>query len=189
MKGRSITNKQSKSNQGFSLVEMGIALLIIAALLLSITGGVVVRDKLQLKRIIDGFNEIANGVTLFQNENKNALPGDLWNASRTLGATATNGNGNKTIDGTEYLLFWQHLSLAGMIDDDYDGVTNRPGIGVMKGKLENSGYYVYSDPTTNRLTVGFAIYNDTDGSGTIERVDAEDRIAALEPEEAWHLDL
>lgn len=173
--------------KAFSLVEMGIALLIISAIIVSITGGIVVRDKLELKRIIDGFNEISHGIQLFQNEYKNAIPGDLWNADKTLGGAALNGDGDKLINGSEYLYFWQHMSLAGMIDGTFDGTTNEPSTGVMKGVLDNSGYYIYT-PSFNRVVIGFALYNDTDGSGIIDRLDGEDRIAALEPEDAWHLD-
>ena len=75
-----------------------------------------------------------------------------------------------------------------MIEVTFDGTTNEPSIGVLKGIKDNSGYYVYT-PSFNRIIIGFALYNDSDGSGTIDRLDSEDRIAALEPEEAWHLDV
>ena len=177
----------TKKIKGLTLIEMGIALLIISAILVSVTGGVVVRHKMRLKTIMDGFSQISQAVYTFQGQYDNAIPGDIWNANKYMGDTVNNGNGNKIIDNNEHLLFWQHLSLSGLLDNSYDGTTNEPAIGVMRGDILSSGYYVRTD-NDNNIIIGFSVYRDSDASGSIDRNDSEDRLAVISAEDAWHID-
>ncbi|MEM7617565.1 MAG: type II secretion system protein, partial [Pseudomonadota bacterium] len=178
----------SKKNRfGFTLLEMSISLIIITALIISVFVGYSIRDEMKLNAIIADYNIINKAVQDFKLQYNNSLPGDIWNAVDYLGGGVTNGNGNRLIDNDEHLLFWNHLSTAGYLENIYDGSTNEPGLGVYAGPLRYSGFYVDTDASGD-LKVGIAIYNDADSDGTIERIDSEDRVALLEPQEAYYID-
>lgn len=127
--------QNTTKNHGFSILEMTIAITIIAMVVAAITAGSNLKTKLELNQVIDDVGNITSAVKSFKTT-YNGLAGDLSNAEDALGVTATdNGNGNNFLgsaEGTgtnknETLLFWQHLQLAGLIDGTYDGVTDDVG--------------------------------------------------------------
>ncbi len=171
--------------KGFTLVEMSVVLVIAGLLIFGISVGYVLKKNATLKSVVDDMGAVNTAVHEFQ-RTYGGMPGDLWNATDKFGTGTANGNGNGSIDNTEYLLFWQHLQLAGLIKGSYDGATNKPGVGVMKAPYPQAGYYVTS--VNNVFRIGVAGYNDTNTSGAIERLDTEDRIAIFTPSDAKYLD-
>lgn len=145
------------STKAFSILEMSISISIIALLVAAVTAGQSIKHKLELKQIVDDMSTIQKAVTDFES-GYSSLPGDLYNASTALGSSASNGNGDGNLDTgspNEELLFWQHLSLAGLIDGNYDGTTNGPG-GRMEGGIKRS---IYNASTTVSVGSGTDLLN------------------------------
>ncbi|MCE3232092.1 MAG: prepilin-type N-terminal cleavage/methylation protein [Rickettsiaceae bacterium] len=126
-------------SQGFSILELTISITIIALIVAAITAASNMKSKLELNQVVDDIGNTSSGLKVFKTT-YNGIPGDLVNAEDAFGVTSTDsGNGNNflgTTDGSgtnknETLLFWQHLSLAGLIEGSYDGITN--GVG---GRME-----------------------------------------------------
>lgn len=128
-------------NQGFSLVELAIVLVIIGL----ITGGILTGQDLirasELNSIYSDVNKYKVAYNTFRLK-YNAIPGDMNNATAywgaetcpgAVGAGATgtcNGNNNGSIEFTdwttpsanEYFRAWEHLALAGLIPGSFGGL-------------------------------------------------------------------
>jgi prepilin-type N-terminal cleavage/methylation domain-containing protein len=131
------TTRKSALKAGFTLIEMSIVLVIIGL----IAGGVLVgRDLIlqaQLRSLMQQIERYKTAAMTFRGKYY-ALPGDMPNATSfwpadpacggngvrpymaTSDGMTCNGNGDGIIYGSywaEQHLFWQHLSLAGLIQD------------------------------------------------------------------------
>lgn len=117
---------------GFSLIELSIVLVITGLLI----GGVLVGQTLvkaaELRAVTTEFQQWQTAMNVFRQKYSH-LPGDFDEATQFWSGTA-NGNGNERItagelpdEDEELFLFWQHLSLAGMIPDVYSGVAGSGG--------------------------------------------------------------
>lgn len=142
-----------RTYKGFSLLEISIAIAIIALLLAAVTTVGNIKDKAHYNTMVDDINSIATAVNSFQST-YSGLPGDIYNATNFFGTIVDNGNGNGyigavgtgTFDNESYD-FWEHLSRAGLIEGSYpgsDNVSNIPGEGVMAAPFKNGGYYAKS---------------------------------------------
>ena len=113
--------------QGFTLIEIAIVLVIIGLLL----GGVLKGQELITSARVRNLISVQDGVKAaffgFQDRFR-AYPGDYANAVNTINGVSTaacnggNGNGNGIIEttvGNESLLAWEHLSKAGFINGTY----------------------------------------------------------------------
>jgi len=129
----------NRTPAGFSLLEMSIVLVIIGV----ITGGILLgKSMLMTSRLQTVMTDANNYITAVGNfkQQYQALPGDFSNATSLWGtdsvncpsgggATGTcNGNGDGMISGTggttyEIFRLWQHLYLAGLINQKMSGVT------------------------------------------------------------------
>lgn len=134
---------KNRSEHGFTLVELSIAMIIIALLLAGVAIGSSIIKQSALRSIITDLKEYESSVQSFR-EKYSALPGDFSNAYAIWGATCDstagdcNGDGNGTIDlsgsmasdeTNESFRAWQHLMLAGLIKGNYTGIagTNASG--------------------------------------------------------------
>jgi len=140
-------NLELRTNSGFTLIEMVIVLGIIAGLAASIVAGRAVVHSAKLTSVVTDIQHYRSAFNAFYIKYK-AYPGDIDNATDYWPSpdfATLNGNRNGKIEsgpdtsygGTsvESLLFWQHLSLAGLIDGNYTGVWNvddLPEIGMRK---------------------------------------------------------
>ncbi|WP_226584356.1 type II secretion system protein [Acuticoccus sediminis] len=144
---------------GFSLVELSIVLVILGLL----TGGILSGQSLiraaELRSVTTEFQKYQNALHTFRNQYF-YLPGDMPNATQFWGSASCpatpgtgtqtcNGNGNGLLDNAaaigqfgERFTFWQHLSVAGMVDGTYTGRAGpngasdvEPGINVPKSRL------------------------------------------------------
>jgi prepilin-type N-terminal cleavage/methylation domain-containing protein len=143
-----------KRNTGFTLVELSLALIIIGLIVSGILVGQALVKQAKLRSVLSNLRSYTVSFNAFELE-YNAMPGDISNASQywsgCVDATNNpcNGNNDKKLsdDGTsaEIIRYWQHLSLAGLIDGNYDGQIVpsrfRLGINSPKGHLDNSIYY------------------------------------------------
>jgi len=158
--------------RGFTLIELSIVLVIIGL----IVGGVLVgRDLIrsaELRSVIADIERFNTAANTFIGK-YNCVPGDCANATTFFGTWAScsgglgippgqgtcNGNGDgKVVWSTtgagvfgaydETTLFWQQLSLAGLITSSYSGELDSPagaviyGVDVPSSKLTNGCYAV-----------------------------------------------
>tara|TARA_B100001123_G_scaffold443817_1_gene590888 strand:+ start:2129 stop:2953 length:825 start_codon:yes stop_codon:yes gene_type:complete len=139
--------------QGFSLVELSIVLVILGLL----TGGILTGQSLiraaELRSVVTEFQRYQTATRAFQDKYF-ALPGDMKNATSFWGSaggdgnitgtcstqsgTGTqtcNGNGNGVLNSAsganvygESFAFWQHLANAGLVEGSFNG---KSGAGTM----------------------------------------------------------
>mgnify|MGYP000287590052 CR=1 FL=1 len=105
------------TQRGFSLLELAIALAVLAIL----TGGVLKgRELLNSAKVQAASTDLANletAVTSFQSRYA-ALPGDFA-ASNAAGLGSRGGDGNGLIEGDEETAVFTHLQRAGFIQGDF----------------------------------------------------------------------
>ena len=124
--------KSTNKEQGFTLIELSIVLVIIGL----IVGGVLVGQDLikaaEVRATISQIEKYNTAVRTFQGK-FGGIPGDLANATAVsfgllTDASATGGDGNGLLESTsgshsylagEPLLFWNELTNAGLIDGAY----------------------------------------------------------------------
>lgn len=115
---------QRKAHAGFTLVEIAIVLLVVGLLLGGVMKGQALIDGARAKNLAQDLRSVPAMIHAYQDRFR-ALPGDDPAALRHLctdGTTCTTaGDGNGAIggdwnasDGTESVLLWQHLRLAGL---------------------------------------------------------------------------
>lgn len=180
---------------GFTLIELSIVLVIIGLLVGGVLVGRDLIKSAQLRSVIsdiDKFNAAANTFQL----KYGCLPGDCRNATSLFGQfascgawngiddfgsnTTCNGNGDGKVvqiapgDPSafnwwrydESMLFWHHLSRAGLISGKYTGMwsdTNGVATGdVPVSKLENGCYSInYSDANSTEINAPYSLMNSS----------------------------
>ena len=132
------TNMKRQEQQGFTLVEIAIVLVIIGLLLGGILKGQEMITQAKIKNVIADMTGISAAMYGYQDRYR-ALPGDDKNATRWTGATAGNGDGiiqNPYLSTTaahESVAFWDHLRKAGFvsgtgIDQPFNAVSGKMGV-------------------------------------------------------------
>ena len=104
-----------KKVPAFSLVEIGVALLVIGVLIGAVLKGKDLLNSAKLFSITKDFQNIKYSVASYQ-ETYKYLPGDDPNANR-FGSNSTPGNGDQKISGAESNQVWTHLHAAGLWKD------------------------------------------------------------------------
>jgi prepilin-type N-terminal cleavage/methylation domain-containing protein len=115
-----------KKNQGFTLIEIAIVLVIIGLLLGGILKGQELITNARARNLISQQDGTKAAFLGFQDRFR-ALPGDYSQATNNVNGATTNGNGNglitpNTVSGAtvdEHILAWEHLSRAGFITGSY----------------------------------------------------------------------
>jgi prepilin-type N-terminal cleavage/methylation domain-containing protein len=120
-----------KKNQGFTLIEIAIVLVIIGLLLGGILKGQELITSARVRNMISQQDGVKAAFFGFQDRFR-ALPGDYTTASINLKCQATclNGNGNGQIEASatpvsgsevhEELLSWTHLTAANFLNGSYN---------------------------------------------------------------------
>jgi len=195
----------------FTLVELSIVLVILGLLVGGVLAGQSLIRSAELRAIGKEYDGYVVAVNAFKDKYM-ALPGDMTNATAfwgkdnaacagDTGTAATpgtcNGNGDGKIQwGTiDLFRFWQQLSLAGLIEGNYTGVTGPAGepdavLGVNAPKsrmsgggwgVGNIGYYA-GDALTFALDYGN--YYNFGAQLTFDNPIA----GIITPAEAWNVD-
>ena len=189
------------NQQGFTLVEIAIVLVIIGLLLGGILKGQEMITQAKIKNVVNDFNGVTAAVNSYQDRYR-ALPGDELNASTVArwGAAAFGGDGNgvfctgacgatppgyntaPTVPSStspEVSLFWLHLRLAGFVPGPTAGIAstaqpNNAANGIMGVQTTGMGFNSNIICTSN-LPDKIAIAVDTqmdDGSSNTGTVRA-----------------
>lgn len=116
--------KQNVKQQGFTLVEIAIVLVIIGLMLGGVLKGRELIQNAKVSNLEKSVKEISAALYTYQDRFK-ALPGDDSKADKHLSSLAASDNGdgngaisgawNSTTDTDESRKFWKHLRAAGII--------------------------------------------------------------------------
>lgn len=118
--------KNYRPQQGFTLIEIAIVLVIIGLLLGGILKGQELITSARVRNLISQQDGIKAAFYGFQDRYR-ALPGDYATADQNIQMATTgdnakgNGNGRIDVGGTpnEAILVWEHLSKSGFINGNY----------------------------------------------------------------------
>lgn len=152
-----------QKQQGFTLVEIAIVLVIIGLLLGGILKGQEMITQAKIKNVIADMSGVSAAMYGYQDRYK-SLPGDDKSAGGRWGSTAS-GNGDGVITGVytvvasgttttaamEAGFFWHHLRLAGFIsgtgmEQPFNAVSGKMGVQTGDGTAGTAG--VLSDSAT-----------------------------------------
>jgi prepilin-type N-terminal cleavage/methylation domain-containing protein len=149
----------SKNNNGFTLVELSIVLVIIALVVAGILSG---QTMIKNAKLISVYNDITKFTTAFSSfrDSYKALPGDLGDipgaSFNNIGTIRNNGIINwddvltsGTNETTESILAWHHLFIAGL--NDFNpifspsvelSVINENTRNIPASKIQGAGYLI-----------------------------------------------
>lgn len=203
-------------NQGFSLVELSIVLVILGLVTEGILTGQNLIRAAELRSVGTQIDVYRTATYTFR-EKYRAIPGDMANATRFWGETAscpdTAGTGTETCDGNgdgildyrpvsdeyqEWFTYWQHLANAGLIEGTYTGISG-PNTGadivygenVPNAKLGSNSVLLvkhFTDQPTTGTYFYAGNYGNTIMLGTDGNTNYDGDNATLTPEEMWNLD-
>lgn len=175
-----------RSQQGFTLVEIAIVLVIIGLLLGGILKGQEMITQAKIKNIMADFSGVSAAYHGYQDRYR-AIPGDDPGADKrwTTPTAATSGNGNGQLNGTynqtcagstdEVCLFWDHLRRAGFVSgtgtqQPFNAVTGL--IGVQTGGLGFSGLVICSANLPDKIAIAVDTQMDdgTPNAGTVRGI-------------------
>ncbi len=198
----------NSTRHAFSLVELSIVLVILGL----ITGGVLAGQSLiraaEIRKVVSDIGKYQEAYSNFKTKYQ-SVPGDMpdatanWGIRAGTGSDATcfnttgsftgtcNGNGDNRVDWEvqyfERFLFWQHLSLAGLIEDKFTGASEAPLPNTLK-----VGTNVPKSTIMSGASYGIG-YLSGPISGDANNFDGPYNVSALytyysTPEELWSID-
>lgn len=203
-------------SRAFSLVELSIVLVILGLLVGGILAGQSLIRASELRAVTSEYNRYQTAILAFRDKYF-AIPGDMANATNFWG-TATNcpgsesqgsnivtcnGNGQNDIGfpatSNEVFRFWQHLSNAGFIEGNYNGVRScagsdycfTSGVNSPPSKLSSGAWNTH---TRGVVAAGNAAYYAADYGNILTLGNRSGgssgghEWALLTPEEAWNID-
>lgn len=204
--------RHPQQEQGFSLVELSIVLVILGLLTGGILGGRSLIRAAEIRSVGEDMENYATALYTFRDKYM-ATPGDMETATRFWGAAhtapgtcrGTIGTGTQTCNGdndgeidvdsagsSERLRAWQHLANAGLINGSFTGVKDMSG---------GDGGGAVAGLNVPAAKISPLMYSMTSGTGwtdsaqffpdTISRrhVQIESRgPRALAPEDLWNID-
>jgi prepilin-type N-terminal cleavage/methylation domain-containing protein len=117
--------KKSKTSQdGFTLVEIAIVMVIIGLLIGGVLKGQAMIQNAKVKRVAKQADEMRAAVMSFYDK-YGMYPGDE-NIDAIPPGIDTEGNGSGQINAAEQFEVFRDLQLSGLISGDYDGISDLP---------------------------------------------------------------
>lgn len=146
-----------KNDDGFSLVEVAIALVLIGFIIGGVLKGQELISSAKINAVVQNMEGYRVATHLFQ-EKYGALPGDFSGASQYIRRDLRDGNGNGLLDGegldpgAEAGNFWVHLAASNLIQDVGKLPSNGPAFGGHGVPAEKIGGVVtmQTNPTPDR---------------------------------------
>ncbi len=191
----------ASNQQGFSLVELSIVLVILGLLVGGVLTGQSLIKATELRSVTTEYDRYVAATHTFRDKYF-ALPGDMTNAA-SFWAAAANGDGDGGLDvatavsvAGERYGYWEQLALAGLIEGVYTGLATATavddaviGTNVPKSKMGNAGWstafvntVAITDLTYYAANQGnFLFFGGQVAGGFTQQV-------VLRPEEAWNID-
>jgi prepilin-type N-terminal cleavage/methylation domain-containing protein len=110
-----------RKQQGFTLIEIAIVLLIIGLLLGGVMKGQSLINSARVRSIANDLSGIEAAWVSFRDRYR-AVPGDYSRASTHIDTDSVDGDANSLVNSEkESGAVWQHLAAAGFISGDYSG--------------------------------------------------------------------
>lgn len=194
--------------QGFSLVELSIVLVILGLLVGGILAGQSLIRAAELRAVTAESSRYTTAMSAFRDKYF-AIPGDFNNASG-FGWGSFNGSGNGWVENTatagtnEISTFWIHLASAGLVEGSYTNVANTtmtPGTNNPRSKMTSAGWNIIglggvaaagttSGPTNATAPAASTFYAGTYGNALTfgGGTSAVLPTGVLKSEEAWNID-
>ena len=221
---RLIAATYQSSRRAFSLVELSIVLVILGLLVGGVLSGQSLVHAAELRTIVRDEQKYIAATHSFRDKYF-ALPGDMTNATSfwsvaaacpgtnttTSGGTCDGDGDGKiatsstaTNPGNEMFRYWQHLSLAGLVEGVYSGTNNgtttlyvvTPGVNVPKSSVRGAGWTMYN--FGNHLVSDIAYFDGSYGNAFLLTRDIApinqislsncEGTRAVKPEDAWNID-
>lgn len=118
-----------KNQQGFTLVEIALVLVVVSLILGGILKGQALIDNARARSMASQIDNISAAWYGFVDRYR-AMPGDFEAADTRIEAAMGTGDGNGRINtAQEAAQVWQHLSAAGFVAGNFDGDGTAGGLG------------------------------------------------------------
>ena len=125
--GLTVASTQWRRQQGFTLIEIAISLVVISLILGGVLKGQELIDSARVRSLATEVTGIRAAWYSFQDRYR-SLPGDFPNSRAQIDSATVPGNGNGKIDdGQERASVWQQLAMAGFISGNFDGAQSGTG--------------------------------------------------------------
>lgn len=155
--------KEQKQQQGFTLLELSIVLVIIGLIVAGIVAGQSLVRQAQLRSVLSDAEGVKSSVNSFQLQ-YSGLPGDITNGSSYWAACGCDGNGDKSITGKvstgfEQYEAWWELAQAGIYPGSFTpGTTDVATIGtsIPGAKLASTGIMLIAPGAGNSASGNYA---------------------------------
>ena len=197
-----VFGKYARKDEAFTLVELSIVLVILGLLVGGVLTGQSLIRAAELRTVTTQYNSYITAVNTFKDKYF-AIPGDMTNAASfwTSLSAANNGNGNGVMDAAaganttgELFQFWNELSLAGLIEGKYTGLSGPingndhvPGSNVPRSKIATGGWGVYDWGNMSGVDIYTASYDHILIFGAyVGSIFPYGPL--LKPEDAWNID-
>ncbi len=183
--------------KGFSIVELSVAIVVIALITAGVVSGKLLIRQSQLKAILSQVDGIRAASNSFQLQ-YDALPGDIpsaytyWGSACDATPANCNGNGNGSVENgsgsdAEMYRFWQHLNFAQMYPGNYSGSATSLNctlnINTPTGPLPLSGYWISPIMPSSSWVTGYSVSVGKCVGTTVANT------ALLSPPDAYILDV
>lgn len=118
-----------KRQQGFTLIEIALVLVVIGLILGGLLKGQALIDNARVRSMATQIDNVSAAWYGFIDRYR-AMPGDFDAANTRIDTTVDAGDGNGRINtAKEAALVWQHLSASGFVAGNYDGDGTALGLG------------------------------------------------------------